>query len=259
MLVGRATVDGQDCDGLFDAGLFRVVAGDVFGDWSYTGRSVPADDIEVLPPSRSDQILSGGGYLVEGETRAAPARPPNWRFKRCEATGDGAQIPFPAGIEGPLWVECELAVVVGTTLRDVGVAEARRGIFGWTLLNDVTAPELQNGGDWTEAKSMPGFAPFGPWIRTDLSEERVLQGLDCILSINHDEVGRDNTRDLRYTPAEMLSVVSHHTTLRPGAVLSLGTQPPLIEANVGDEVTLMIEEIGAMTNWVVSGRADDES
>ena len=104
-------------------------------------------------------------------------------------TGDHGEIRCPAALTAPIQMESELAVVIGSALRKASPAEAHDAIYGWTVFNDLTAPEFGLGQLtplWATAKGIDGFASWGPWIRRDLTEERVLEGLET-------QVGSDDT------------------------------------------------------------------
>jgi 2-keto-4-pentenoate hydratase/2-oxohepta-3-ene-1,7-dioic acid hydratase in catechol pathway len=192
-----------------------------------------------------------GGFIEPGTTRP-PERQPMWLPKATNyASGDGVEIQMPAVLTGPMQIESELAVVVGRPLRKAGPAEAHDAIFGWSVFNDLTAPEYGAMGFWAVGKSMDGFTSWGPWIRRDLTEERVMEGLAITATVNGTQVQSGNTRYYCFTPSEMLSHVSHRISLFPGDVVALGTPPPPPEVVVGDHVVCEVEEVGVLHNYIV--------
>ena len=170
-----------------------------------------------------------GGFNPPGEQRPVDAEP-RWLPKAPnDPTGPGGPIPFPEVVKSEtLQAEAELAVVVGATLSRASVGEAAAGIFGWTAFNDVTAFEMA----WDSmmyfsvAKSLDGFAAFGPWVRTDLTEARVMEGLAIIRKVNDTNSQSGNTKYYKFTPSEMLSHISQHVTLHPADIVTLGTPYP---------------------------------
>ncbi|WP_035739813.1 fumarylacetoacetate hydrolase family protein [Parafrankia elaeagni] len=255
MLLGRTVIDRTSCFGEVADGRFHVLDGDVFGDTRRTGKSLPLSEVTLGPPLRDVRFIAVmGGFLEPGTTRPAGVSPV-WVPKACRhASGDGGRIRAPAVLTGPVQMEAELAVVVGRRLRAASPDEASEGIFGWTVFNDVTAAEYVRPGLWATAKSIDGFASWGPWIRRDLTEERVMDGLSITGARNGVRVQSGSTRYYRFTPGEILSHVSRHMSLLPGDVVTLGTPPPAADVDVGDHYTSTVEEVGVLANQLV---ADD--
>lgn len=170
-----------------------------------------------------------------------------------EVTGDGAEIRVPAYVTRDIWVEPELALVVGGDVYRASREEAAEAILGYTVFNDVTAREfLQPHKDYFRAKCNETFASMGPWIETSIAENDVSAGLDVECRVNGRTRVRSNTRALRFAPSEVVSAVSMHTRLRRGDVIALGCPPPPPRAQPGDEVELEIEGIGVLHNTVVA-------
>jgi 2-keto-4-pentenoate hydratase/2-oxohepta-3-ene-1,7-dioic acid hydratase in catechol pathway len=152
-------------------------------------------------------------------------------------------------------MESELAVVIGRPLRKVSPAEAHDAIYGWTVFNDLTAPEFGMGQLtplWATAKGIDGFASWGPWIRRDLTEERVMDGLEISGYVNGAKAQSGSTKWFAFTPSEMISHVSQLISLDPGDVIALGTPYPAPEINVGDQVVCEVEQVGTLTNYIVA-------
>jgi 2-keto-4-pentenoate hydratase/2-oxohepta-3-ene-1,7-dioic acid hydratase in catechol pathway len=170
-----------------------------------------------------------------------------------EVTGDGAEIRVPPFVTLDVWVEPELAVVVGGDVYRASPEAARKTILGYTIFNDVTAREfLQPHKDYFRAKCNETFASMGPWIETSISEDDVAAGMSVECRVNGEMRVRASTRGLRFAPSEVVSAVSMHTTLRRGDVIALGCPPPPPRARPGDRVELEIEGIGVLHNTVVA-------
>lgn len=158
--------------------------------------------------------------------------------------------------------EVELAVVVGRRARDVAPSEALDYVFGYAIANDVSARDLQfqEGGQWYVGKSLDSFCPLGPWIVTadefgDPSDHAIS------LSVNGVEKQGATTADLIFSVGEIIAFLSRGRTLVPGTVILTGTpdgvgfrRNPAEFLHSGDEVTVAIEGIGAMSNRVVERR-----
>ena len=153
--------------------------------------------------------------------------------------------------------EAELAVVIGRRAYNVSEAEALEYVFGYTILNDVSARTIQNQHkQWYRGKSLDGFTPMGPWIVTP--EEFDVREPHCIRSRVNGELRQDSTTDLMISHvAYVIAELSRGMTLLPGTIISMGTpagvgmgfDPPKW-LHPGDEVACSIEGIGTLTNTV---------
>jgi 2-keto-4-pentenoate hydratase/2-oxohepta-3-ene-1,7-dioic acid hydratase in catechol pathway len=139
--------------------------------------------------------------------------------------------------------EAELGVVVGKRLRDADEQEAVEAIFGYTIVADVTARDLQRSdGQWSRAKGFDTFCPVGPVLVTGLDDAAL--GIRCTVS---GELRQDGTTaDMIFRPAFLLSYVSQAMTLEPGDLLATGTPEgvgPLVD---GDRLAIAIDGIGEL-------------
>ncbi len=143
--------------------------------------------------------------------------------------------------------EAELAVVIGRKARRIKPEEAYDYILGYTCFNDVTARDLQQkDGQWTRAKSFDTFAPFGPWIETELDPSDLR-----IRSYLNGELKQDSsTRELVFSVPEIISFVSNIMTLLPGDLIATGTPPGIGPLTAGDVIEVEIEGIGRLKNYV---------
>ncbi len=253
---GRALLGETSTHGEIEDDRFHVVEGDLFTGYRRTGQSMPMTDVALGTPIEGVRFVNVmGGFVEPGATRP-PDRDPWWLPKATRyPTGDGAEVRRPAILTGPMVMESELGVVVGRALRNASAAEACDAVFGWTVFNDWTATEFGNVpavGLWAAGKSVDGFTSWGPWIRRDLSEERVMEGLAINGYINGEQTQAGNTKYFAFTPSEMLSHISHYVSLFPGDVVALGTPYPAPEVTVGDHVVCMVEEVGVLNNFVVA-------
>ncbi|RLG79731.1 MAG: FAA hydrolase family protein [Thermoprotei archaeon] len=152
--------------------------------------------------------------------------------------------------------EGELVVVIGKRGRDIPENDAYKYVFGYTILNDVSARDFQfRDGQWTRGKSFDGFAPIGPWIVTkdEISDPNDLY----IRTWLNNELRQDgNTSDMIFKVPEILHRISKVMTLEPGDIISTGTpsgvgifdksREKLIKN--GDQVRIEIEKIGYIQN-----------
>ncbi len=231
--------------------------------------ALPLEQVRLLAPiprPEQDVICLGINYFdhakeserVTGKGAKAPDTFPIYFSKRVhEAVAPGGDIDSHSDIVADLDYEAELAVVIGRRAYNVSEAEALEYVFGYTILNDVSARTIQNQHkQWYRGKSLDGFTPMGPWIVTP--EEFDVREPHCIRSRVNGELRQDSTTDLMiFHVAYVIAELSRGMTLLPGTIISMGTpagvgmgfDPPKW-LHPGDEVACSIEGIGTLTNTV---------
>ena len=144
--------------------------------------------------------------------------------------------------------EGELAVVIGKKTKQVSIEEADNYIFGYTIINDVTARDFTLGdGQWTRGKSCDGFAPIGPYIETSLDP----LNQNIITKVNGEIRQNSNTSQMIFSPQEIISYVSETMTLNPGDLIATGTPPGVGEMKADSIVEVTIEDIGTLKNYLI--------
>ena len=170
----------------------------------------------------------------------------------------------PAVTEAVDW-EAELGVVIGRAAKDVPVASALDFVFGYTVVNDVTARDVQSAeAQWVRAKSLDTFCPLGPVVVT-ADELQDAQSLAIRSRVNGEPMQDSSTAEMIFGVAELVSRLSRSFTLRPGDVIATGTplgvgafrKPPRFLAD-GDLVEVEIEGIGTLKNACRVRAADYE-
>ena len=150
--------------------------------------------------------------------------------------------------------EAELAVVIGVGGRDIPKHDAFRHVFGYTIVNDVTARDRQRKHkQWFLGKALDTFCPMGPWITT--ADEIDPENLAMKCWVNGELRQNGNTRDLIFDIPSLIAVISAGLTLMPGDIIATGTpagvgigrDPPLF-LKEGDVVSISISGIGTLTN-----------
>lgn len=219
-----------------------------------------------IPTPRQDIICLGINYMAHAEESArykeeafGGERPYAVYFsKRVDcAVPDGGIIQAHTDMVERLDYEVELAVIIGKEARHVKEENAYDYVFGYTILNDVSAREVQtNHKQWYFGKSLDGFTPMGPWIVT--ADELPGKPDLNIRSYVNGELRQDSTTSLLiFDIAHVISELSRGMTLKPGTIISMGTPagvgmgfvPPRF-LKPGDVVTCEIEHIGTLTNTV---------
>ena len=170
------------------------------------------------------------------------------------AAGDASRDP--AGVSDSLDYEAELGVVIGRGGRGIAKARAYDHVFGYTIINDVTARDLQGlHKQWFLGKSLDTFCPMGPWLVT--ADEVEPENLTVKCWVNDELRQNANTRDLIFDIPTLIETLSAGMTLRPGDVIATGTPvgvgigftPPKFLQR-GDRVTVEIQGLGRLSNKV---------
>ncbi len=220
-----------------------------------------------IPVPEQDIICLGINYMAHAEESArykkeafGGERPYAVYFSKRvnEAVADGEPIPSHSDIVDSLDYEAELAVVIGKDAKDVKPEDVKDYIFGYTILNDVSARNVQTRHkQWYFGKSLDGFTPMGPCILTadSVPYPPCLQ----VQSYVNGELRQDsNTELLIFGLDHVVSELSRGMTLKAGTIISTGTPagvgmgftPPKFLKS-GDVVTCRIEGFGEFTNPVV--------
>jgi 2-keto-4-pentenoate hydratase/2-oxohepta-3-ene-1,7-dioic acid hydratase in catechol pathway len=172
--------------------------------------------------------------------------------------GPGDAIPIQPAVSTKIDYEVELAVVIGRRGSNIKASDALDHVFGYTIVNDVTARDLQrrHGGQFLKGKGLDGSCPMGPAIVTR-DEIRDPGRLAIRLWVN-DELRQDgNTKDMIFPIAELIASLSEGLTLEPGDLLATGTpsgvgyamsEPQFLKG--GDVVACEVEGIGRLVNPV---------
>jgi 2-keto-4-pentenoate hydratase/2-oxohepta-3-ene-1,7-dioic acid hydratase in catechol pathway len=167
-------------------------------------------------------------------------------------------IPDHADLTQALDYEAELAVVIGLGGRSISKANAWDHVLGYTVLNDVTARDLQrNHQQWFLGKSLDGFCPMGPYLVT--RDEVDAAALEVRSWVNGELRQSANTADLIFDIPTLIATISAGITLEPGDVLATGTpsgvgagfDPPRF-LKAGDLVTIEVEGVGHLSNRVIA-------
>jgi len=176
------------------------------------------------------------------------------------ACGHNDPIVLPAMAPDEVDYECELAIVIGRTAKQIAPEHAFDYVLGYTCGNDVSARDCQmrrdrGSGQWARAKSFDTFCPLGPWIETDMNgDDRPIRS-----RLNGRVMQESNTSDLIFGCAQLVSFLSKCVTLRPGTVIMTGTpsgvgfaRTPPVFLRPGDVIEIEIDGIGTLRNTVAA-------
>ena len=232
--------------------------------------AAPIDEVRLqapIPYPRQDVICLGINYMAHAEESArykkeefGGERPYAIYFSKRvnKATAPGEGIPSHKNIVNDLDYEAELAVIIGKRAANVPAEEVRDHIFGYTIINDVSARTLQTQHkQWYFGKSLDGFLPMGPCIST-VDELAYPPHVQVQSRVNGELRQDSNTELLIFDIDHIVSELSQGMTLQPGTIIATGTpagvgmgfNPPKF-LKPGDVVECTIEGIGTIANQVV--------
>ncbi|MDX1616076.1 MAG: fumarylacetoacetate hydrolase family protein [Candidatus Promineifilaceae bacterium] len=221
-----------------------------------------------LPQPRRNIMCLGMNYAAHAAESAAaagretrlPETPVVFTKAPTAVIGHDVDIPFHASATTEMDWEVELAVIIGRQGRNMAADAAMDHVFGYTVLNDVTARDLQRRGkQYFKGKSLDGFCPIGPWIVT-ADEIPAPHNLRLTSSVNGRTMQDSHTSDMIFRIPEIISYLSQGMALLPGDIIATGTpsgvgfarQPPIF-LQPGDEVVCDVEGIGQLRNVVAAG------
>lgn len=235
------------------------------------GEGSPLDELTLRAPIPRPGKIVCVGLNYHDHCREQGIEPPAYptlfaKFANA-VTDPAAAVVRPRATE-KLDLECELAVVIGRRTSRVAPGDALDHVFGYTILNDVTARDLQREDrQWLRAKGWDGFAPMGPMIVT--ADEIPDPGRLTIHSwVNGETWQESSTAEMIWDVPTLVAFVSRSITLEPGDIVATGTpagvghfhDPPRYLVD-GDVMACEIEGIGVLSNTIRDElpRADDHA
>jgi len=254
----RAAIDAGD------EGLARVRAA-LSSSRSKSHRLADLDLLAPLEEPRGNVIAIGRNYQKHAEETAfmdgrEPAPPTIFTKAITSLTEPFADIAIDATISDKIDWEVELAVVIGKPGANIKRARAMDHVFGYTVLNDVTARDIQSewGGQYFKGKSLDRTSPTGPWVVTR-DEVEDPQALKLFLRVNGTVKQEGDTRDMIYPVDAIIEWVSKGMTILPGTLIATGTpdgvgfarKPPEF-LKPGDVMETEVQGIGLLRNRIVS-------
>jgi len=220
-----------------------------------------ADALFAPPVRRPSKIICVGLNYMDHITESGGTKPERIvlfaKFPNC-LIGHGEAVRLPS-ITNELDYEGELGVVIGRRTSGVGVGDALAAIGGFTVVNDVSARDLQiSEPQWIRGKSLDTFAPLGPVV-LDVASAPPIESMRIRTFVNG-ELRQDASCSLMITPvAELIAHISQSITLEPGDIIATGTpsgvalgMKPPVYLKDGDTMTVSIDAIGDLTNPIVA-------
>ncbi|MFB3145920.1 MAG: fumarylacetoacetate hydrolase family protein [Nitrospirales bacterium] len=237
-----------------------LIEGNIFETYRVTDRVVSMEKLlaPVVPPTI---LCIGLNYRQHAEETGAkiPEHPVLFIKAANALNNPDDPIVIPNIAPGQVDYECELAVVIGKTAKNVPRSEALDYVLGYTCANDVSARRWQKEGgakQWCRGKSFDTFCPLGPCVVTpdDIPNPN---NLKITTTLNGETMQDSTTSDMIFDVPTLISFLSEGTTLLPGTVILTGTpqgvgfaRNPPIFLKGGDRVMIQIEHIGDLSNPV---------
>ena len=238
-----------------------------------TDDGIPVNDVSLCAPiSRPERniLCVGKNYLEHSKefqasgfdqssgpmTGDAPEAPIIFTKAPTSVIATGDPIYWNPGVTQQVDYEAELAVIIGTAGRGISRVDAYSHVWGYMIINDVTARDLQkNHKQWFLGKSQDSFCPMGPWVAT--ADEVDPENLELRCWINDELRQSANTRDLIFNIPTLIETISAGITLQSGDIISTGTpsgvgigfDPPKF-LKPGDEIRITIDGLGELCNRI---------
>ncbi len=244
----------------FGADMLSVIASG--GKLEPAGSRYAVEEVKLLAPvPRPPKLICIGlNYLDHAKEtgQQVPDVPTVFNKFTNVVIGPGAAIVLPNASKAPDY-EAEMAIVIGPAGRNIPADKAMEHVFGYTIVNDVSARDIQSAtSQWLLGKTCDTFAPMGPWIIT-ADEIADPHALDIWLEIGGVRLQNSNTRELIFKIPRLIEYISSVVTLEPGDVIATGTpggigfkRNPQRLLKPGDEVIIHVEGIGELRNPVVA-------
>ncbi len=256
MRIVRFELQGRSGYGILEGEKISVLWGTPYdGLDNTTGEVVSLPEVTLLAPCEPSKIVALGlNYRDHAEEfgHPIPDEPLIFLKPSTSVIGPDEDIVYPA-MSGRVDYEAELAVVIGRPCRHVRAEDFRDYVLGYTVINDVTARDLQKkDGQFTRSKSFDTFAPLGPWIETEMPDP---DNLTVEAYLNGERRQHSSTRNLVFGVASLVSFISRIMTLLPGDVIATGTPSGIGPMRPGDVVEIRVAGVGTLRNRVVAERA----
>lgn len=236
--------------GRLEGDRIAVHDGDLFASPAPTGEVIDLAQVTIDVPCRPTKLLAlwkNFHSAIGRQGLTVPDAPLAFIKTANSYRPSGATIKIPA-IAGRVLYEGELGIVIGHAARDLSEDAAGAHIFGYTCVNDVTAPSIMQAdasfAQWTRAKGLDGFCPFGPVIATGLDPATLV----VRTLVNGRERQNYPIVDMVFSAPQLVAHLSQGMTLEPGDIIACGTSNGAGPIPKGATVEVVIEGIGCLSN-----------
>lgn len=236
----RYKLDKTEYRGILDGENIKRINGTIFHDYSLTSDIIPLKDVTILPPVLPSKIIGFRKNYNGSSKDISPQmflKPPTTVIASCE------NIILPKNVDD-VRIEGEIAVIIGKKCKNISECHAANHILGYTIANDITAPQESADLTVTIGKSYDSFTPLGPYINTDLD----ISNLEITTYKNGEICQHGFSKDMIYDIYFQVSFISHIMTLNPGDVILTGTPSNSIQVQNDDIISIKIENLGTLEN-----------
>lgn len=258
----RFEKEGISYYGKYEENIIHQLEREPWFGIEFTGITYEIAEVKLLYPSEPKKIIGLVKAYKQAWQEKTPPKFVRWFLKpSSSAASDYDNVFLPSAFD-QVKVECELTIIIGKEIKDADVKEAEAAIFGYTVGNDIMGYDesfVKYAGDTLEYKDpslaaalkvSDRFAPYGPLIYTNYN----WQDRNFSVSIrnpdnNKEVIYNDNTNNLLYSPAKIVSDLSKILTLYPGDIIMTGTSKSFVVGD-GDIVSVEIEGLGKLTNYI---------
>jgi 2-keto-4-pentenoate hydratase/2-oxohepta-3-ene-1,7-dioic acid hydratase in catechol pathway len=238
-------------EGELNAEKVRLFTGNMFAAPVSTETLLDLHDLEILPPCAPSKMLALWNNFAAAATKngwATPDEPLYFVKPSNTFSAHKKMVEKPKSYGGRILYEAELGIVIGKAGKNISLEDAANHVFGYTCVNDVTALEILRADtsfeQWTRAKGYDGFAPFGPYIETEID----VASLHIKAIVNGRERQNYPVADMFFSPLKLMSLLSRDVTLWPGDIISCGTSLGAGPWQADAEVQIAIDGIGTLSN-----------
>lgn len=220
--------------------------------FEFDGVKVNMEDVKIMPPVKPQKVVNFGWTYAEHAKETggeANLKEPFLFLKPTTSLipNEGEILLPPDHLTKQVELEGEVALIIGKRGKNIKEEDALDHVFGCTIFNDVTARDLtKTDPQFTRGKGFDTFGPLGPWIVTGLDPTN----LRIVTTLNDKVVQDGNTNQMSLSIPYLISWVSQIMTLEPGDVLATGSPSGRCPMKSGDVVTVEVEKIGKLCNYV---------
>lgn len=246
----RFLENGSERFGTLEGERVRIWHGDMFQYPTRGDRTLELAEVRLLTPVQPTKVIAlWNNFKALGAKLALPVpdeplylvkTPNSWLEPggTIRHPGGGAKVVF----------EGELGIVIGRTCKQVAETEALQHVFGYTCANDVTVADILHRdasfAQWVRAKGFDTFCPFGPAVATGLDPQKLQ-----VRTLLDGQVRQDYPiSDMRFSVAQLVSMISQDMTLLPGDIILCGTSVGVGSMKPGSTVEVEIAGIGRLRN-----------
>ncbi|GLR72660.1 hypothetical protein GCM10007852_35680 [Agaribacter marinus] len=243
----RYQTDGKVSYGILEGETIHELNGDIFGSHRRTGKKVPIEKVSILPPTDAQKVIAvGHNFQSHIEGMPTPKEPVLFAKLLTSLIGHDSEVRYFSDTTD-LHFEGEMVLVIGKTASNVSLENASNYIFAVAPGNDISERHWQqNDVQWFRGKSSDTFGPVGPVMVRGADYNNLL----VQTRVNGKVMQSQSTKDMIFSPEQIVSYVSRYVTLEPGDLIFSGTPGKTSAMLPGDVVEIELEGVGVLRNTI---------